>query len=935
MANDITTLAIALQSREAETNLKTFNELLTAGSKNAKAMENMKIGVDVNAALKELEAFKASYEDIAKTAQNIHFDLGVNMPTAAPPVSAVDTSALEELKTFFQEAAEEMRKQAEMVSDGMEKMGAGAERAGGNVRSAGESMRGAGAAASDYAKKIRELNAAKKDLAKAEAKADADAIAANEAYRKAKEARIQLEKAEQRLADDRERMKFAPDLVNKNLIAKVKELSDAYAKAQAEADKFGKKLYTSSLFVDEARAKYEQLKAELAGIPVPVRKAGKSVDTFALNAKHAGTTVTKLARGFNAVAFAGGAAVPGLAKAGMAISMFAYSGPYVGAAIVGIGLLAAHIKKLKEQSAIEAQIISENAERAKRSVQSAKDFMDASESDWKRLGELSEAGINADAQNREAITIINRLAEAYGYLGIEIDKTTGKLNGYGIARDVANEYDRIRLRMQLQNAVNTTKTAYQNAISERNISDVIGPGTIDTIKGAVKLGLDATANRKAMQESELVTFMEELGSKSLEYQYDKILNRITSLSSQLARGAGIKLNGIEFTNEEANSELKYLQDVIDKLDAARKAKRTLEEFDTSPIEKYSKEVGKLAASLKEAESKFVSEDGALRLKTAEEVYQAQKARIAELNTEIEKNAKIYEMATLDNGKQAGIYLKELELERSNLLEKTLTYEQRISEEKKRQTKSLNDAINADQMRLNTLQASYKMNKNGEIVRAKNTDELAQDRTEEIRTLQAFIGNRGYGETLEDEKELVAARLKLAQLQAEQVKYSDQVAAAGKQNAAARKGYVFDEKTGAVLRKKTEDELQAERKKEIEAARARVRATEAGTLERAKAQAELDRLAIEEYNDRKKMTASVAFQDVRAENTRMVRGIEARSSEALALESRSFRRDDSEKTILKDTNKVQTDIKDFVKKIFDDVQNMSTTFNTISENIQPL
>ena len=88
MATDITTLAIQLQSKEAESGLKTFNDLLTAGSKNAKGMEHMTIGVDVDEAVRQLSVFKASFDNIATAAQNIHFDLGMNMPTmlAPPPV---------------------------------------------------------------------------------------------------------------------------------------------------------------------------------------------------------------------------------------------------------------------------------------------------------------------------------------------------------------------------------------------------------------------------------------------------------------------------------------------------------------------------------------------------------------------------------------------------------------------------------------------------------------------------------------------------------------------------------------------------------------------------------------------------------------------------------------------------------------------------------
>ena len=197
MATDITTLAIALQSKEAESNLKVFNELLATGSDQAKKMEHLSIGVDVNEALKELAALKAGYDDIAKSAENIHFDLGTNMPTM--PEQPIDTTALEELKTFFQTAAEEMRAQSEALTESLGRIGAGAEAGSAGVRTAGESMREATAAAGEYAEKVRELAAAKKELEKLTAKADADGQAAYNADQKAREAKHDLLVAEREL----------------------------------------------------------------------------------------------------------------------------------------------------------------------------------------------------------------------------------------------------------------------------------------------------------------------------------------------------------------------------------------------------------------------------------------------------------------------------------------------------------------------------------------------------------------------------------------------------------------------------------------------------------------------------------------------------------------------------------------------------------------
>ena len=1135
MANDITTLAIALQSKEAEASMQTFNSLLETGSKNAKNMENMRIGVDVDEALRQLTAFKQSYEDIAKTAQSIHFDLGMNMPAAItpPPVQAsgIDTSALQEIKAFFEQSAEEMRRQSEALNESMEKMGSGSKSAGQSIRVSGESMRVTGAAASEYAKKVREVNAAEKEMNKLFEKTRTDSHAMIQADYKALEAKERLKKAEQQLAKDRESTKFAPDMVNKNLVAKVKELSEAYEKVREEAKKFTLKLETSSNAAGKARQKYEQLRAELAGMRPPLQKAGQSIDTFEQGAKQAGTTVTKLARGFNAVAMMGGAAIPGLAGLGRAISMFAFSGPWVGGAIVGLGALSAAFRKLSAESDKQAQYIHENAERSLKSAQETKKFVSESEGDWMRLGELSGVGQLTNAQNQEATSIIERLTEVYGYLGLEIDATTGKLSGYAEARRKANEQEiaiqkeqleRARTRaereqkQQLENLEKSTKKSavvkdsdYFRASNEqlkRMIEDQNTP-EIELIK--------AFNERKDLLERVLA------GEEELTFSFQTRNNMGTVFNQTAKVGKGT-----------VSEQLKLVEELEKAWQKANDIKKEYESFNTKPAEEYSKEVSKLAKTLADSENKFtVDANGEKRLKTNEEVYNEQKKQLESFNAEIErlqtginydntknienitkleneklgliketlayenrvtdekkrqaevdrkmndaakllsdtsvnlfnqqgqklmsmlsdKNASehdimdefdrmianveqiktgkaivsdytqfeyipeqkdfrgtkdarflgeidqesaeaysqtlkkvkadfealnkeknrlenlstlnaddlyneqkkrideitkeieketaaslqhIDETAILDNGKQAGIYLKELELERSNLLEKTLTYEQRISEEKKRQTKSLNDAINAEQMRVNTFKSGYITNSKGDLIRSKNTDEIAKDRSEEIKELQALINEKGYGETLEEEKELVAARLKLANLQAEQLKYREQVKSANEKNNDARRYYNFD-KNGAVIGKKTEEELNKERQKELEAARERVKASKAGTLERAQAQAELDRLAIEDYNARKKTDSAQMIQHAQGVQSRLMRGVEARSAEALALEARSFRRDDSEKAILKDTKEVQTDIRDTLNKVSETVTNFGAAFLNLNGILQPL
>jgi len=78
-----------------------------------------------------------------------------------------------------------------------------------------------------------------------------------------------------------------------------------------------------------------------------------------------------------------------------------------------------------------------------------------------------------------------------------------------------------------------------------------------------------------------------------------------------------------------------------------------------------------------------------------------------------------------------------------------------------------------------------------------------------------------------------------------------------------------------------------------------------------------------------------MNDARASNSRLVQGVEARSSAALALESRVFRRDDSEKAIMRDSKDIQTDIKDAVNKLLTGFTDFSATFENVKDLLQPL
>lgn len=229
MATDITTLAIQLQSKEAEKSLKVFNELLEAGSIQAKRMEHMKISVDVDEALKEISAFKRGFDDIANAAKDIHFDLGTfSMPTISPNLEA---TALEELKNFFKNQADDLRKQS-------------------------DAMRFACTSAGEYAEKLQELNAVTREFDAATAKADAAMRLTVEADNRAAEAKRALAHAEIELKKVSEQLNATHtggtgDIMKltareEELKGEVQNLSKAYKEAQAEADKLAAKLDLSA-----------------------------------------------------------------------------------------------------------------------------------------------------------------------------------------------------------------------------------------------------------------------------------------------------------------------------------------------------------------------------------------------------------------------------------------------------------------------------------------------------------------------------------------------------------------------------------------------------------------------------------------------------------------------------------------------------------------
>lgn len=89
MANDITTLAIQIQSQEAERSLQTFNALMLASSQAAAKISNIAVNVDVSAAMAQIQALKSAAADS---------QMATGADTKATTITRQSSNALLELK---------------------------------------------------------------------------------------------------------------------------------------------------------------------------------------------------------------------------------------------------------------------------------------------------------------------------------------------------------------------------------------------------------------------------------------------------------------------------------------------------------------------------------------------------------------------------------------------------------------------------------------------------------------------------------------------------------------------------------------------------------------------------------------------------------------------------------------------------------------------
>ena len=875
MPNDITTLAIEIQSQEAERNLRTFNELLSLSSTTAQKMEKVSIEIDANEALAQLQALKAGYNDLAAAAQNVHFDMGGGAPATGAPT--IDTEALNALKEFFASSAEmskAFREELEQFSDAVKKLEADTIK----VSSAGGkstgSMRGGAAVSREYAAALRELCAAQKEMEKAVAQADEAMKATVAADQDAAAVKKRLTQAQRELAAVSAQLAATHSTMSGNIIGlsekeeylknKVAELKSVYAEAKAAAEKFNQKLEASAEKADLASAKYKELKAKVEAMPKesPMGGATSGVEDFSAKIRLAGRDVTKLVRGISGIASMAGAAIPGVSGLGRAITMLGMGNPYLIAAALAIAAITAAVKAydaaMKEAAAATHDMSTLSGEMVDRT----KKKFDAQQSDMERLAELNNRERLYDSEKEESVRIVERLSAAYEGLGIQYDALTGKVTNLAEVSARMNKQQREAMLQRLRSQEKTAKSDLDTQMGEayRQFS---------TFKSSLVLSLYAVGTAGlsdayilpkiddlATKVKDLMAKVRDTKDRDKQQQYlDELRQTINAFRQEHPHLSGI------FDVDDVGKAVTNLQSLLDTYHKVQAAREELER--SAGGKRSQQEINKNVANL---EAKLLAARQASM--TEEEKYAANVSKLEELHAKkLELSARNAEETVEHNGKLVTVKeaLLDIETEITNRTRERLAYE--------KQLEALTAKIEA-QKRL------WNMDADGNIVSKKSDAERRAERNSridelqnQIRELKAqldMIGDTDPAQGHQLRRDIAKAQLELNALQqeriadAERAKRETELAdTAKKRLAEARKAYVIDA-DGNIVRKKTSEELAAALAEEVAAAKQRVeaarkRAAEAAANEQAAAQAEAELAALRKqqaelaakYNARKK------------------------------------------------------------------------------------
>ena len=876
MANDITTLAIEIQSQEAGRNLRTFNELLSLSSQTAQKMEKVSIEIDVQGALSQLQALKTGYDDLAASAQNVHIDLG------GSGAQTVDTNALDALKEFFATTAEmskAMREEMEKFSETIQKLETESVKvstAGGRSAS---SMRGGAAVSKEYAAALRELVAAQKEMEKAAAQADEAMKATVAADEDATAVKKRLIQAQRELAQvsaaikdfNRTHVGNIIELSEKEeyLKNKVAELKNVYAEAKAAAEKFNQKLEESGAKADLAAAKYKEIKARVESMPQnPMGGTSQSTQTFAEKAKLAGRDITKLTRGINGLASMAGAAIPGISGLGRAITMLGMN-PYFAAVALAIAACVSVYReydKVMQDTAVAsremAQAHAEATEKFKKEAQERK-------SDLDRLAVLNNYEHLYDVEKEESREIVERLTAAYGKLGIQYDALTGKVLNLSEVTKQMNEQDRQRLLEKSKGDAELAWRAAEAQLAESQRNSIGWWRNYNTgIYGLFSPGFDFDLFGQRIWSAKT---SQDIADESYDWirSAEDVETMIKRLDEQLKTLYEMRTEG---------SDSAWYLDAEKWTEQLKKSKAALLEYQKYALiyQEFQKQSGvgggrskkEIGESLRARQAKL----DAAELSSLEDWqrYTRNVEKISELEAKKQKFSELDPQAEVAYGGKiitAKEALLDIETEITNRTRERLAYE--------KQLEALNAKIE-EQKRL------WNMDDDGNIVGKKNDAEIRAYRNSKIDELQAQIQEMKTELVTFDKddegaqhvtKEAIAlAQLKLNSLQQEKIadmerakREAELAETAKKQLAEARKAYVIDA-DGNIIRKKNAEELAEALKAEVEAAKQRVadarkRAAETAAREQAAQQAEAELAELrKQYNELHAKWAKLASDD---------------------------------------------------------------------------
>lgn len=944
---DITTLAIEIQSRDAEKNLQTFHELLQSTGELAGGIRPCKLEIDAAKAIEQLRAVKGEYGELA-AARNSIADLakvetgGIGIDTASGQEFGRLVEGFEESRKQAQALQEEIRKTIESIGR-IDDVSPRIDAAAVSTARAGSVVEAGSVATREYAQTVRELAAAKKEYEKASTRADADGEAINAADERAVQLAKELAGAQRELqtvtkALAKTHQTYSGDILGLTekkdaLKTRVVKLREEYAATQKEVKKLSEKLDESASAADVARAKYKGLEEKLAGLPPPVEKTRAGMTK--LNPQ-----ITRMTRGMSGLMTMAGNSIPGLYGVGQAVSMFTMATGPAGIAVgVAAAAIAASVGIYKTYSGVladSAKMSYELADRSAKNVETFRKQTDANQNALTRLRELNAYDALYDSQKNESRQLVERLTAAYKGLGLVYDVVTGKVQGLSGAQNILAEQDRKTLKTKSWDQYKDAAKASRKARDEAAQSAV---STWRKIWEGALLG--DSSNPTGSTDREAKAFADSLAGLKIEEQVERLKNRIGELEALTDKGGGAAWA------QEASHQLPAWKKALEFAEKELEAKKKIDELDKPFFDPA------LNRKLEETDRHYVRDASGdlLRIKTEEEIAAFREKEIA-AQREIVTLAKA-ETAARREATQEEIALWGKRLDGTQkqsgwrgilsdgiggvMTEVSVGVE--IDDKEVEIPLIIPDSTTSDLARIAKVAL-------GEAVPDDLLDKavaFARKRLEEGKS-PFFNGeqdDQAFRRIKTTTKEMVEAEIELSRLQKERLQYEErrkrEIVQLQKSLADSEKRYVRDS-SGELIRSKTEAEIAEAREREIETQRKIRDLAKEGSKERLQAEIELDRLQKErlQYEEQKHQQFTQELERMTGSLTRLREtsqtAIRANSSEGIRMQSRATLNGiNYQKTSAENSGKIVGSLGSF-QGIVDSLKNATENILSAVENL---